>query len=285
MTPMTDMTKKIRTRFAPSPTGFVHIGSLRTALFSFLFARHNGGQHVLRIEDTDQNRIVEGALENLLRVMKIAGIEFDEGFYLKDDDSVGERGDKGPYLQSKRLDLYQKYAKQLVDEGKAYYCFCTEQRLEDLRKEQTALKKPPMYDRHCRNLPEDEIHKQLAEFKAAGKNPVVRFAIPLEGQTIIRDIVYGDITYEHKVLDASVKQILDTALRYDAKVAGPIPLPTEIKKYTVNRSTFIYKDAREQFEMRIHKRVIDILDPTPKVIEALTNLSLPSGVTIDVKMA
>jgi small subunit ribosomal protein S10 len=91
--------------------------------------------------------------------------------------------------------------------------------------------------------------------------------------------------YEHKVLDASVKQILDTALRYDAKVAGPIPLPTEIKKYTVNRSTFIYKDAREQFEMRIHKRVIDILDPTPKVIEALTNLSLPSGVTIDVKMA
>ena len=91
--------------------------------------------------------------------------------------------------------------------------------------------------------------------------------------------------YEHKVLDASVKQILDTALRYDAKVAGPIPLPTEIKKYTVNRSTFIYKDAREQFEMRVHKRVIDIIDPTPKVIEALTNLSLPSGVTIDVKMA
>ena len=91
--------------------------------------------------------------------------------------------------------------------------------------------------------------------------------------------------YEHKVLDASVKQILDTALRYDAKVAGPIPLPTEIKKYTVNRSTFVYKDAREQFEMRVHKRVIDILDPSPKVIEALTNLSLPSGeVTIDVKM-
>ena len=91
--------------------------------------------------------------------------------------------------------------------------------------------------------------------------------------------------YEHKVLDASVKQILDTALRYDAKVAGPIPLPTEIKKYTVNRSTFIYKDAREQFEMRVHKRIIDILYPNAKVIEALTNLSLPSGVTIDVKMA
>jgi small subunit ribosomal protein S10 len=91
--------------------------------------------------------------------------------------------------------------------------------------------------------------------------------------------------YEHKVLDASVKQIMETALRYDAKIAGPIPLPTEIKKYTVNRSTFVYKNAREQFEMRVHKRLIDILDPTPKVIEALTNLSLPSGVTIDVKMA
>ncbi len=90
--------------------------------------------------------------------------------------------------------------------------------------------------------------------------------------------------YEHKILDASVKQIIDTALRFDAKVVGPIPLPTEIKKYTVNRSTFVFKDAREQFEMRMHKRVIDILNPSAKVIEALTNLSLPSGVNIDVKM-
>ena len=90
--------------------------------------------------------------------------------------------------------------------------------------------------------------------------------------------------YEHKILDTSVKQIIDTALRFDAKVVGPIPLPTEIKKYTVNRSTFVHKDAREQFEMRTHKRVIDILNPSPKVVEALTNLSLPSGVNIDVKM-
>ncbi len=90
--------------------------------------------------------------------------------------------------------------------------------------------------------------------------------------------------YEHKILDASVRQIMDTALRYDATIVGPVPLPTEIKKYTVNRSAFIYKDAREQFEMRVHKRVIDIVNPAPKVIEALTNLSLPSGVTIDVKM-
>jgi small subunit ribosomal protein S10 len=90
--------------------------------------------------------------------------------------------------------------------------------------------------------------------------------------------------YEHKILDASIKQIIDTALRFDAKVVGPIPMPTEIKKYTVNRSTFVYKDAREQFEMRMHKRVVDILNPSPKVVEALTNLSLPSGVNIDVKM-
>ncbi len=117
------------------------------------------------------------------------------------------------------------------------------------------------------------------------KAPVKRAPRKAAAAPVVQRLRIKVRAYEHKVLDASVKQILDTALRYDAKVAGPIPLPTEIKKYTVNRSTFVYKDAREQFEMRIHKRVIDILDPTPKVIEALTNLSLPSGVTIDVKMA
>jgi small subunit ribosomal protein S10 len=124
-------------------------------------------------------------------------------------------------------------------------------------------------------MPTNEPKKtpvKRAPRKAAAATPAQRLRIKVRA-------------YEHKVLDASVKQILDTALRYDAKVAGPIPLPTQIKKYTVNRSTFVYKDAREQFEMRIHTRVIDIIDPTPKIIEALTNLSLPSGVTIDVKMA
>jgi small subunit ribosomal protein S10 len=125
-----------------------------------------------------------------------------------------------------------------------------------------------------------ETTKAPAEKKAPAKPRAKKAAAPVEVQRLRIKVK----AYEHKVLDASIKQILDTALRYDAKIAGPIPLPTEIKKYTVNRSTFIYKDAREQFEMRIHKRVIDILDPSPKVIEALTNLSLPSGVTIDVKM-
>lgn len=123
--------------------------------------------------------------------------------------------------------------------------------------------------------------KKDASAKAAAPKRARKAAAPMAAQRLRIKVR----AYEHKVLDASIKQILDTALRYDAKVAGPIPLPTEIKKYTVNRSTFVYKDAREQFEMRIHKRVIDILDPSPKVIEALTNLSLPSGVTIDVKMA
>lgn len=195
--------KKIRTRFAPSPTGFVHIGSLRTALFSFLFARHNNGVHVLRIEDTDQNRFVEGSMENLLKVMGQMGVEFDEGFYLKNDGAVGERGEFGPYLQSKRLDLYQEHAQELIQKGAAYYCFCSEERLEELRKEQVALKKPPMYDRHCYNLSADEKLKLMQEFKTVGKNPVVRFFIPA-GQTTIHDLIYGEITYDHKVLDDQV---------------------------------------------------------------------------------
>lgn len=196
---------KIRTRFAPSPTGFVHIGSLRTALFSFLFARHHGGTNILRIEDTDQNRFVAGSLENMLSVFARVGIEFEEGPF-SENNQIKQRGEFGPYIQSERKDqgLYQKYAEELVAKGKAYYCFCSEERLEELRKEQTALKKPPMYDRQCRSLPAEEVQKQMNEFTVAGKNPVIRFAIPLDGQTTVRDVIYGDITYENKVLDDQV---------------------------------------------------------------------------------
>jgi nondiscriminating glutamyl-tRNA synthetase len=196
--------KKIRVRFAPSPTGYVHIGSLRTALFTFLFARHSQGVNILRIEDTDQNRYVEGALENMLKVFKNMGIEFDEGYYLDAENHVQEKGPFGPYLQSKRLDLYQKYAKQLVEQKNAYYCFCSEQRLEEVHKEQVALKKPPMYDRHCRNLSQEEITTNMEVFKAEGKNPVIRQAIPESGQTIINDIIFDKIVYENKVLDDQV---------------------------------------------------------------------------------
>ena len=202
---MTNKKPTIRTRFAPSPTGFVHIGSLHTALFAFLFARHNNGVNVLRIEDTDQNRLVEGSLENMLSVFKKMGITFDEGPYV-DNGIIKQKGEYGPYIQSERKakGIYQKFAEQLVEEKKAYHCFCSEERLEEMRKEQVALKKPPMYDRRCRNLSADEVQKQLVKFKAAGKNPVIRFAIPLEGHTVIHDLIYGDITYENKILDDQI---------------------------------------------------------------------------------
>ncbi len=196
--------QKIRTRFAPSPTGYVHVGSLRTALFSHLFAKHSGGTSILRVEDTDQSRKVEGAIENLVRVMHRMGLDFDEGFYLSETGTIAERGDFGPYTQSARLGRYQEKADELVASKKAYYCFCSEQRLEELRKEQVALKQPPMYDRHCRNLRADEVTAQLAEFKSAGKRPVVRQAIPEAGSTTIHDLIYGDIAYEHRILDDQV---------------------------------------------------------------------------------
>ncbi len=196
--------KPVRTRFAPSPTGFMHIGNFRTALFSHLYAKHNGGTTVLRIEDTDQNRKVEGALESLLRVMKYMGLEYDEGYYLKDDGQLGERGEFGPYLQSMRLELYQKHALELVASKSAYYCFCSEERLEEVRKEQTALKKPPMYDQFCRNLSDVEVEAKQQEFLSAGKNPVIRFAMPQSGQTVIHDLVYGDVSYENQLLDDQI---------------------------------------------------------------------------------
>lgn len=195
--------KPIRTRFAPSPTGFLHIGSARTALFNFLFARHNKGKVILRVEDTDQNRLVEGAVENLLKVMKQLGIDFDEGPTLQGSVIV-EQGDYGPYTQSKRLEIYQRHAQELIDKAAAYYCFCSPARLDELRKEQIALKKPAMYDRHCRNLSKEEINQQLSEAKISGSRPVVRQAIPLSGETIIKDLVYGEVRYDHATIDDQV---------------------------------------------------------------------------------
>lgn len=194
----------VRTRFAPSPTGFVHIGNIRTALFGYLFAKHNKGTFILRIEDTDRVRLVEGAVENLLKVMKHLGINPDEGFYLDEKNTVQEKGAFGPYLQSERLSLYQKYALELIDKNKAYYCYCSEQRLDDLKKEQIALKKPPMYDRHCRSLTKEQKETQAEQCQKEGRNPVVRFAMPQEGQTVIHDLIYGEISYENKLLDDQV---------------------------------------------------------------------------------
>lgn len=198
------MDRPVRVRMAPSPTGFVHIGSLRTALFDYLFARKNGGTLVLRIEDTDQNRFVEGAVENMLRVFAAVGLEFDEGLYLDQDGRVKERGNFGPYRQSERLERYAKAADRLIENGSAYYCFCDEQRLDELRKEQVALKKPPMYDRRCRHLSRGEVEQKLAELRTSGKRPVVRQAVPDGGSTTIEDLIYGKITYEHRFLDDQI---------------------------------------------------------------------------------
>lgn len=201
---MTDSNKQIRTRFAPSPTGFVHIGSVRTALFNFLYSRHFRGVTVLRVEDTDQSRLVDGAVENMLSVMKTLGVEFDEGPHLNDAGQLEERGDFGPYTQSARLDIYKEHIQTLLDNKNAYYCFCSSERLDELRKEQMALKQPAMYDRHCRNLSDADLSAKQEEFKTAGKNPVVRFAIPLEGETVVTDLVFGEMKYQNALLDDQV---------------------------------------------------------------------------------
>jgi len=147
------MAKKVRTRFAPSPTGFLHVGGLRTALYNYLYAKQNDGDFILRIEDTDRERFVEGAVENLIDTLKWVGLEYDEG--------PDKEGSHGPYIQSQRLELYKEYAQKLIDSGHAYYCFCTPERLEEMRKEQMDAKKAPMYDRKCLKLSDEEIREKL----------------------------------------------------------------------------------------------------------------------------
>jgi len=176
----------VRVRYAPSPTGLQHIGGIRTALFNYFFARANGGKFILRIEDTDQERYYDEALQDLYETFDWLGIHWDEG------PDVG--GPFGPYVQSERVELYREYAQKLVDAGKAYYCYCTPERLERIRKIQTANKMPPGYDRHCRSLTD----KEIAEYKAQGLKPVIRLAIPLEGSTTFHDELLGDIERENK---------------------------------------------------------------------------------------
>jgi glutamyl-tRNA synthetase len=186
------MSDYVRVRFAPSPTGFLHVGGLRTALYNYLFAKHNGGAFVLRIEDTDQTRKVEGAVENLISTLDWAGIRYDEGPH--------REGKHGPYIQSDRLEIYRRHARQLVEEGKAYYCFCTPERLEEARRRQLAAKLSPSYDRHCRDLPANEVERRLAQ----GENHVVRMKVPAEGGMTFHDLIRGDVTISYSVLDDQV---------------------------------------------------------------------------------
>ena len=171
----------VRVRYAPSPTGLQHIGGVRSALFNFFFARSQGGSFILRIEDTDQSRFDEESLRDLYQTFAWLGIHWDEG------PDVGGRF--APYVQSERFSIYQEHARRLIDAGFAYECFCSEQRLERIRKIQTANKMAPGYDRHCRSLTEAEI----AENRAQGIKPVVRFKVPLEGSTVMHDLLLGDI--------------------------------------------------------------------------------------------
>ncbi len=181
---------KVRTRFAPSPTGRMHVGNLRTALYAYLITKHEGGDFILRIEDTDQERYVEGAVEIIYRTLKETGLIHDEG---PDKD-----GGCGPYVQSERQaqGIYLKYAKQLIDKGEAYYCFCDKERLDSLRKT-VAGKEITVYDKHCLHLSKEEVEAKLA----AGVPYVIRQNNPTEGTTTFEDEIYGDITVDNAELD------------------------------------------------------------------------------------
>jgi glutamyl-tRNA synthetase len=171
----------VRVRFAPSPTGFPHVGNIRTALFNWLFARHCGGSFILRIEDTDAARRVEGAVEAIMDSMTWLGIDWDEG----------------PFFQSERLNLYASEARRLVESGDAFYCFCTPERLEAVRTAQTRQHLPPRYDGHCRDLSRDEVKRRLDE----GEPAVVRFRMPQSGETTFSDVIRGDVTFSNANLN------------------------------------------------------------------------------------
>ena len=179
----------VRTRFAPSPTGFMHLGNLRSALYTYLYAKHNGGKFILRIEDTDQARYVEGAVDVIYNTLKSIGMDWDEG------PDVG--GQFGPYVQSERKDMYLPYAKQLVEAGKAYYCFCTKEELEERRAESEKNGEVWKYDKHCLNLSKEEIQKRLD----AGEPYVIRQNVPLSGEASFDDVIYGHIAVDCSELD------------------------------------------------------------------------------------
>jgi len=183
------MTQPVRVRFAPSPTGYPHVGNMRTAMFNWLLARHTGGKFILRIEDTDVVRKVKGALEAILDGLRWLGLDWDEG------PEVG--GPYGPYFQSQRLPLYREAAERLISQGDAYYCYCSAERLEEMRAEQTMRKQASGYDRRCRDLTLEE----RAQREKEGVRPVVRFKVPLAGQTRFNDLIWGEVVFENSTID------------------------------------------------------------------------------------
>ena len=183
------MSNRLRTRFAPSPTGYMHVGNLRTALYAYLIAKHEGGDFILRIEDTDQERLVEGAVDIIYDTLKVTGLKHDEG------PDIG--GPVGPYIQSERKDIYLEYAKKLVEKGEAYYCFCSKDRLDMLKENAEALKRPFKYDKHCAHLSKEEIEENLAN----GIPYVIRQNNPTTGTTTFTDVIYGKISVDNSELE------------------------------------------------------------------------------------
>lgn len=187
-------------RFAPSPTGFVHIGSLRTALYNYLYAKKTGGKYLLRVEDTDQTRLVEGALEGMLAAMKWAGVNHTEGVMMDEAGKIYQKGDHGPYIQSERLPIYNEYLQTLIDNGSAYPCFCTKERLDAVREEQKAKGENFKYDGHCRHLTEVEIKEKMDQ----GFPHVYRLKLPENQDITFDDVVRGQVTVNTADMDDQV---------------------------------------------------------------------------------
>jgi glutamyl-tRNA synthetase len=191
----------IRTRFAPSPTGYLHVGGLRTALYSYLFAKNQGGKFLLRIEDTDRERFVADGTQNILKSLYWAGVIPDEGVKMDSDGKVIEEGSCGPYIQSERLQIYQKHAEMLLQNGHAYHCFCTSERLEKLRAEQQQNKKPTGYDQYClKNVSIGDARQKVA----AGEKYVIRLKMPKEGETKFSDLIHGEVSFKNALIDDQV---------------------------------------------------------------------------------
>ncbi len=193
------------TRFPPSPTGYLHVGGLRTALYSYLLAKKTGGKFLLRIEDTDRERFVADGTINILKSLSWANLDIDEGVKLDtlsdpDQPAVFQEGENGPYIQSERLEIYKKYIQKLLDNGNAYYCFCTSERLQEVRNNKQKNNLPPGYDGHCRDLSKEETDTKIK----AGEKHVIRMKMPKEGETAFDDLIRGNVTFKNEAVDDQV---------------------------------------------------------------------------------
>ena len=237
---------EVRTRFAPSPTGYMHLGNLRTALYTYLYARSKGGKFILRIEDTDQEREVPGAVDVIYNSMRIAGLSHDEG------PDVG--GPCGPYVQSQRKDTYMPYAKQLIESGHAYYCFCTKERLEEARKAAEARGENFKYDKHCLHLSKEEIQARLD----AGEEYVIRQNIPTEGKAGFDDVIYGHVEY------------LSSAPKYNLLYAALGWTPPTYVHLTPVMVEGTYKNKKTgEYQMAVDENGMPVLDENGNPVKAI----------------